>query len=170
MAQWIRSSTLNFGIGVRSQLAAILLFCIRFYLFVNMKLVLCVSIDNNINCDKCVFNISLYLMLTFIFHAFICLISFQQWQQNQTFEDTATVKLWKIVAWAMLLSECFLKLCAQMQHNLFNFNLWLVADLLGLSLFPKSCKVLHDYLSFFQFCLHVSCITFAFIKINIVNK
>ena len=71
-------------------------------------------------------------MLTFIFHAFICLISFQQWQQNQTFEDTATVKLWKIVAWAMLLSECFLKLCAQMQHNLFNFNLWLVADLLGL--------------------------------------
>ena len=31
--QWISSSPLNFGIGVRSQLAAILLFCIRFYLF-----------------------------------------------------------------------------------------------------------------------------------------
>ena len=53
-------------------------------------------------------------------------------------------------------------MCANATHR-FNFNLWLVADLLGLSLFPKSCKVLQDYLSFFQVCLHVSCITFAFI-------
>ena len=60
-------------------------------------------------------------------------------------------------------------MCANATHR-FNFNLWLVADLLGLSLFAKSCKVLQDYLSFFQFCFHVSCITFAFIKINIVNK
>ena len=70
----------------------------------------------------------------------------------------------------MLLSECFLKLCAQMQHIVLTLTFGLVADVLGLSLFPKSCKVLEDYLSFFQFCLHVSCITFAFIKINIVNK
>ena len=59
-------------------------------------------------------------------------------------------------------------MCANAIHH-FNFNLWLVINLLGLSLFPKSCKVLQDYLSFFHFCLHVSCITFAFIKINIVN-
>ena len=50
------------------------------------------------------------------------------WQQNQTFEDTATVKLWKTVAWAMLLSECFLKLCAQMQHIVLTltFGRWLI--------------------------------------------
>ena len=29
---------------------------------------------------------------------------------------------------------------------------------------------LQDYLSLFHFCVHVSCITFAFIKINIVNE
>ena len=70
--QWISSSPLNFGIGVRSQLAAILLSCIRFDLFFLYEIGAILIIDNNINCDKCVFNISLLLMLTFIFmHSFV---------------------------------------------------------------------------------------------------
>ena len=56
-----------------------------------------------------------------------------------------------------------------MQHYILTLTFgWLLIYLGYLSLLEekkndKSCKVLQDYLSLFQFCLHMSSITFAFI-------
>ena len=60
MAQWISPSPLNSGVAGSTPTRGDLfvLYYILSYFFY-MKLVLYVSIDNNINCDKCVFNISL---------------------------------------------------------------------------------------------------------------
>ena len=70
-------------------------------LFFYMKLVLYVSIDNNINCDKCVFNIITFrynecLHLYFV-HSIVKFL-FSSDSKTKPLEDTATVKLWKTVA------------------------------------------------------------------------
>ena len=93
-------------------------------------------------------------------HSFVKFL-FSSDSKTKPLEDTATVKFWEQYSYQIMCAN-------ETQH--FNFNLWLIADLLGLSLFAqrkkknnKSCKVLQDYPSLFQFCLHVSFITFAFI-------
>ena len=92
-------------------------------------------------------------------HSFLKFL-FSSDNKTKTFEDTATVKLWKNRCLSNTLIRMFLEImCANATHR-FNFNLWLVADLLGLSLFPKSCKVLQGYLfiSVFLACLmHYFC-------------
>ena len=86
-------------------------------------------------------------------HSFVKFL-FSSDKKPQTFEDTATVKLWKIVAGAMLLSECFLKLCAQMQHIILTLSFGWLLIYLGYFSFLRAAKLSRIiFLSFSFACM-----------------
>ena len=83
-------------------------------------------------------------------HSFVKFLSSSD-NKTKPLEDTATVKLWKTVAWAILLSECFLKLCAQMQHNVLTLTFGWLLIYLGYLSFPRAAKFSRIIFLFFSF-------------------